>query len=214
MARPRGRDKLKHVTKEELQKLIEAGKSHSEIAEIYNVAKPSISRKAKREGIMIHEKKMYPALFAAQKLARKYKLMPPTDLELVCEQEGLHVVFSEFAPSISGMIEGNEIYINKNHSKSRQRFSLAHEMGHYFLKHNTNKHVDDTVMFRKNADSSPMEKEANLFAAELLMPKNALDEALKDKENIDTDDIESLAAEFEVSSIALSFRLQNIGYQL
>jgi Zn-dependent peptidase ImmA (M78 family) len=59
------------------------------------------------------------------------------------------------------------------------------------------------------------ELEANLFAAELLMPISLLE---KDLEKIDVVDLEDeaivakLAARYKVSTQAMTFRLANLGY--
>mgnify|MGYP001004694758 FL=1 len=60
-----------------------------------------------------------------------------------------------------------------------------------------------------------MEIMANKFAAELLMPEKELrDELDKHDDFIDTDVdiIAEMARKFEVSTTAMSFRIQNLGY--
>lgn len=50
---------------------------------------------------------------------------------------------------------------NVNYERERQRFTLAHELGHIFLQHHTkNKHLPEYIK----------EQSANAFAGELLMP--------------------------------------------
>lgn len=51
------------------------------------------------------------------------------------------------------------IFFNDKHSVERQRFTIAHELGHILLKH-----------YFKNKEYNQLEKEANMFAARLLMP--------------------------------------------
>ena len=66
-----------------------------------------------------------------------------------------------------------EIYINSNMGEGRRNFTIAHELGHYFLNHELN---DYCRLFRdlQNMDhkKDPQEVEANYFAACLLMPSD------------------------------------------
>ncbi len=83
----------------------------------------------------------------------------------------------EFTIKINGAIyrDSNQytIYINKNLDQEKKRLTIAHELGHYFLKH-----LDkDGILFSLSDDirydfeySGFEEREANIFAVELLMP--------------------------------------------
>ncbi len=54
---------------------------------------------------------------------------------------------------------------NVNFDLTRQRFTLAHELGHIFLKHHTK---------NKNLNAYIKEKSADAFAGELLMPRDIM----------------------------------------
>lgn len=87
----------------------------------------------------------------------------------------------------------------------RARFTIAHELGHYFL------HIKDdarqiVTSFRRG--QSPRETAANKFAAELLMPKNLIKEEYA-KMVIPVSD--TLAKKFEVSKPAMRIRLDSLG---
>ena len=110
------------------------------------------------------------------------------------------------------------IGVNKNHSEKRRRFTMAHELGHFLLhSKETPLFVDKTVkVLYRNLESSTgemvKEREANAFAAALLMPRGLL------KIEIDNSDIESigsitkhLAKKFNVSEKAMEHRLTNLG---
>lgn len=56
------------------------------------------------------------------------------------------------------------------------------------------------------------EKEANLFAAELLMPKQFVDRDLKAVKVLDEDSLQLLAHRYDVSVQAMTFRLAYLGY--
>lgn len=62
--------------------------------------------------------------------------------------------------------------------EGRKNFTIAHELGHYFLNHQLESHIDSFV----NEDCShknPIEYEANYFASCLLMPSDKLTKAIK-----------------------------------
>ena len=99
----------------------------------------------------------------------------------------------------------------------RRRFSIAHEFGHFILHNHPGIHIDKGFFFRNKISeevNNPNEIEANRFAAELLMPKNFIVQALQNysKNFFEDDIIERLARDFKVSKAAMGFRLQNLGY--
>jgi Zn-dependent peptidase ImmA (M78 family) len=114
------------------------------------------------------------------------------------------------------------IGVNAAHPENRVRFTLAHELGHYLLHEGETLHFDGkkpgfTVSLRssysaKGTDDN--EKEANLFAAELLMPAKFLERDLRgsNADLLDENALHSLATKYKVSAQALTFRLANLGY--
>jgi Zn-dependent peptidase ImmA (M78 family) len=73
---------------------------------------------------------------------------------------------------ISGAVEHDQhrILINQLDPVSRQLFTLAHEIGHIILHKNLGNKIDFRSSLANTND--PTEKEANRFAAELLMPED------------------------------------------
>lgn len=142
-------------------------------------------------------------------------------LEDLCKKLSLTCLSAEYPPEISGAIikdddgEGYTIYVNKDHPKSRQRFTIAHEIGHYisflngsFSKEGLekNKGFEDKFMYyRKDGNSSSAEIEANLIAAELLMPEERVKTLIKDNLTI-----EEMADIFFVSQAAMTIRIQKL----
>ncbi|HEY4248477.1 MAG TPA: ImmA/IrrE family metallo-endopeptidase [Lacunisphaera sp.] len=111
--------------------------------------------------------------------------------------------------------------MNANHSEARQRFTIAHELGHFFLHAGDPVFVDQSFVMMRDTASSEGEKveerEANLFAAELLMPAKLIVKEVEDMDDIDIVDdgkIGRLADKFGVSVQAMSFRLANLGVSL
>ena len=130
---------------------------------------------------------------------------------------------------ISGLIfrDGTEVImgINSNHAETRKRFTIAHELGHYFIHANNQLFVDKVfaVKLRDHRSSEAVsieEIEANAFAAELLMPTRFLQRDFEKLqpgildydswEGMD-DVIEKLAHTYQVSKQAMTIRMINLG---
>jgi Zn-dependent peptidase ImmA (M78 family) len=118
-----------------------------------------------------------------------------------------------------------KIVVNVNKPRVRQSFTLAHEFGHYVLHRDwLDAHKEDglvdfaeyvdggTPLFRHDTPVLTSEteiireREANNFAAELLMPEDKLRELW----DINPD-IERAAEIFRVSKIAMALRLERLG---
>lgn len=103
------------------------------------------------------------------------------------------------------------IGVNSSEPPVRQRFTIAHELGHFFLHPKKDAFVD----YRDNAKGvmrTPREKQANMFAAALLMPRQIL---IKDSRAIaidgfSEDELSTLAKRYDVSEEAMRFRLINL----
>ena len=112
------------------------------------------------------------------------------------------------------------IGVNADHHEHRQIFTTAHELGHFLLHDFDDLHVDRQlkVWLRSELSSQGIddeEKEANLFAAELLMPVRFLGEDVDKIGAIDLEDedvLRRLAKKYGVSTQAMTFRLGYLGY--
>lgn len=111
------------------------------------------------------------------------------------------------------------IGINRNQAPVRQRFTIAHELGHLLLHEPSQVHVDRGFRVRLRSGSSRDgidrdEMEANRFAAEILMPIDFLRRDLEKQEFDLADDsqLRSLARRYGVSTQALAIRLNGLGY--
>ena len=112
------------------------------------------------------------------------------------------------------------IGVNTHHAPVRQNFTAAHELGHLLLHDQEQLHVDHGFRVRLRDDVSSQgtdeaEREANLFAASLLMPKEFLEADLASEESVDLLDdglLCDLARKYGVSTQALVNRLKNLGY--
>ena len=158
----------------------------------------------------------------AKRLRRKFSPdVFPVDVAMIAKSAGIRVERLPLDDDLSGMafIKGENKYIivNKYHHINRRRFTIAHELGHHCL-HSTylmdNVHVDKVVLRRDQFSAEGVdekERQANAFAAELLMP--ALE--LRKWEKVDINDdiaVAALAKKLRVSTAALTFRLTNLGH--
>jgi hypothetical protein len=113
--------------------------------------------------------------------------------------------------AVSGMLLPLErqIWLNAGEVAPRRRFTLAHELGHWVCQHLEGK---TAPVYCRAADVRPepsaadraLEREANVFAAELLMPQSRLR-----SEWGQIPSIEELARRFDVSAEAMQWRLFN-----
>lgn len=122
-----------------------------------------------------------------------------------------------------------EIWVNPLEPEYRRRFTLAHELGHLFChmlpsyddKNKAEKFKDSPRTFHRDGSVSDEEREANQFAAQLLMPskmvRDASNSLLQEKRKPDGKVgmsrqafIDELAQQFEVSSQAMEYRLKNL----
>jgi Zn-dependent peptidase ImmA (M78 family) len=151
----------------------------------------------------------------------------PVDVEQVAKRLLLKVVYMDLGADVSGLLiskgDSTVIAVQGTDSSNRQRFTIGHEIGHYWLKHQfepgEHVHVDrGHLVTPRNSRSSigidPKEIEANQFAACLLMPSKLLESRIKELrvESLRDDHIDKLAQEFEVSEQAMTIRLSTLGY--
>lgn len=88
---------------------------------------------------------------------------------------------------------------------ARERWRLAHEIGHHVL------HGAEPVRTTGQWEKNELEHEADLFAAELLMPPTMVAKAVKKAERADHFDIEEMAHEFKVGRHEMEKRLRQLG---
>jgi|CXWL01.1.fsa_nt_gi hypothetical protein len=151
-------------------------------------------------------------------------IAPPVPVDKIARSCGATIAQAPDEKGLSGFLLRESpshvvIGVNKGHGESRKRFTVAHELGHLVLHAAERIHVDrSSVVFLRSPNSSkgvdPAEMEANLFAAELLMPRRFLENDVDVKKGVDLlDDKESikrLARRYEVSEQAMTIRLANV----
>jgi Zn-dependent peptidase ImmA (M78 family)/transcriptional regulator with XRE-family HTH domain len=154
-----------------------------------------------------------PIRLAQQLLARSGVVDPPVPVEKLCRLVGARVIAWKFVDALSGLVmlldDGAVIGVNKDHPPVRRRFTMAHELGHLLLGHVDQFHLD---LQSRPEDGDPpgydavLEREANEFAANLLMPAATVRSRHRDERGVAL-----LAREFEVSELSMRYRLANLG---
>jgi len=117
-------------------------------------------------------------------------LAPPVPVDKIAQWCGIKIQYAPYEGEMAGLVfqDSNKaiIGVNSLHSKMRQRFAIAHELGHLALHGAKELHLDRNFSaFRGHGISSkidPIESEANKFAARLLMPAYILSNDLKGKQ--------------------------------
>lgn len=112
------------------------------------------------------------------RLTREYYKIPKgpiTNLVSLLEQNGIAVFFLEATPDkFDGMTVHTDsnhpmIILNKSMPNDRKRFTLAHELGHQIM--HLPYRFDFEMYERLKQDPNELEREADAFAAEFLMPE-------------------------------------------
>jgi len=102
------------------------------------------------------------------------------------------------------------IRVNSDEPSLRQRFTIAHVLGHVSLGHLTMKSPEfrDPAHNYTMSNYDPKERDANRFAVALLMPEDAVKAVIM---RMTEPDIKALAEVFKVSKVAMSIRLKSLG---
>jgi len=163
---------------------------------------------------------------AEQLVVKSKTIKAPIPVERIARRQGIRIVAQPYEGNISGFYYRDKqqtvIGVNSEHHLHRRRFTIAHELGHYFLHKGLLEtvHVDREFQLKLRSDAAsqgtdPDEVEANVFAAELLMPAGFIESDLQKMSGLDLHDeslLRGLAQAYRVSLQALLIRLTNLGY--
>lgn len=140
----------------------------------------------------------------------------PIDPFLIAERLGLSVHRIPLEPDVSGMLAKHpgadpEVYVNLTDSEKRQRFSCAHEIGHYVKRISADGEEAEWGYIDRRGPLSaqgtnPEEVYANRFAAALLMPEARIKAMASEQRSL-----VAMASECNVSLEAMAHRIDNLG---
>lgn len=150
-------------------------------------------------------------------ILKRHRQAVPVDVERLASDLGLNIHYAFLDSNISGMLEcvGDDQYritVNASDPRSRQRFTVAHEIGHYLKhRHLIGDGLDDDRAYRSTAAGKyhntaigpKQETEANKLAASILMPQDSIDEYVR----MHGKQVKKLADIFGVSEHAMSIQL-------
>lgn len=135
---------------------------------------------------------------------------PPIDVHVIARDLGVGVFARPLPDLLSAMIirhgDNAVVAVNAYHPPVRQRFSIAHELGHFVMDEESQYFVE----FDPQSDGDPphydwsKERRANIFAAELLMPADRV------KADAGASSLSRLARRYDVSQAAMGFRVTNL----
>ncbi|MBU9358787.1 ImmA/IrrE family metallo-endopeptidase [Burkholderia multivorans] len=152
-----------------------------------------------------------PARIAQSYLEQFWNQQLPVDPVAIAQAAQIRVFMNPEMGGLAGCYyEDNgvpTIEYNGNDPLVRQRFTIAHEVGHHALRHGP-RFRDSTESFSLG-NYDPVEAAANKFAAELLMPAAVVNAMIRAH---DITNLEQLAAIFNTSSVAMKYRLKNLGW--
>ena len=104
------------------------------------------------------------------------------------------------------------IYLNNSAAKTRQIFSLFHELAHVLLHGNSISKFDDRYIVHLPPPQQRIERFCNAFAAEILMPSDDFNVQLAALGQISDVSVEKLASRYQVSREALLRRILDRGF--
>ena len=138
-------------------------------------------------------------------------------LLLLCREAGIDVLDADLR-DIAGALrregEGWRIYLNREDGPGRRYFTLAHALGHYAL------HAEEGRAFAESrftrpltpgADDGGVEREANEFAACLVMPAAMIHALLAGRPPTERQVVD-LSGRCGVSPLAMAHRFGSLGY--
>lgn len=159
------------------------------------------------------------AKIKARMIFEKHHLHCPVDLYYLAKNLNIEIREFNMPEKLSGFARKMRdvwwadnkflIILNKNQSFYRKRFTITHEIGHIVLNH---KPMDYTFSFHdieehKDKKLAWIERQADVFATELLMPKNIFLDMYFNRNIKDVSELQKL---FGVSRQAVEIRIEQI----
>lgn len=166
-------------------------------------------------------------LHLAEDIASKYDY--PVNLLNIADDEFIQVILDDYGSTcFDGLTwfepDTNDFYIhlntnphkNNNPYTTKGRFTLAHELGHYFIPNHRYALMNGTlkphgsVSYLSNQFAWKIEREADAFASSLLMPTDSFKDYIRRKP-FNFQLISDIAERYKVSKSAATLRFTDIG---
>jgi Zn-dependent peptidase ImmA (M78 family) len=149
----------------------------------------------------------------AEGIAKALELGPGGDLTGIVQRLGGQIVFLDFENATARdegsieieAVENFKIFLPPFFHRARDRFTIAHEIGHYVLHYLSSN--SKSPMIAKRSGAEDYEREANWFAAALLMPEEEFRRMYSKHDG----SLEALAAIFDVSKATATVRISELG---
>lgn len=151
----------------------------------------------------------------AETIAESHQTSQGIDLDAILSESSIELWAKSFKEPFDGLLvkdeQGYRVICNlakgNSPTSSRGRFTIAHELGHYFIdEHRTA--LEGFLMpslGEKAIKDNEMEREADLFASHLLLPTQLIRKAFK-KTGIGMEGIQKIASNFRVSMKCAAIR--------
>lgn len=135
--------------------------------------------------------------------------LEPVDLDAVTRHLSIKVIYKDLGDGIEGACKSigakRLVVLNPNSRGTlKERFTLAHEIGHLFIHHGS--YLCGTDSFFTYKTQNEEEQEANDFAAEFLLPRKAMISALR-KNDLNYPEIERISEAYKTSISVAAIRL-------
>ncbi len=163
----------------------------------------------------------------ANEIAQKYEI--PIPLLDIAEEELIKVICDDYgSTTFDGLTwfdtETDDFFIHLNTNRMRNnkpesvkgRFTLAHELGHYFIPHHRQGLISGelkphgSVNYLIIQSEWQLERDADAFASNLLMPTNSVKDLILGR-RFDFSVIDDMAEKYKVSKSAAALRFADIG---
>lgn len=159
----------------------------------------------------------YPEVLLARRIVRKYNISIPFDLDKIVKKYAVLIYKAIPIDGVDGVSlniktpgKTPTVIVNTNFPLTRQRFTLAHELGHLIIPWHLGTIVDDIYSESyKSFAYQDIEQEANRFAAEILMPQQWVKDLIQNNTNTLAQLHKYIARQAGVSEHAAVIRLIN-----
>ncbi|MBB6043379.1 ImmA/IrrE family metallo-endopeptidase (plasmid) [Borreliella yangtzensis] len=143
-------------------------------------------------------------------LKHKILLIPVPIIKIAMEEDLkiFEIGFQDKHKDFSGYIQLNEksLYINENMSLENKRFTIAKHLGHYLMHKDQIKNLSKNENYYNDIQDSQMITEANIFAANILVPTITLKLKLSKYKSIEYPQ-KAIAKEFQVTENTIYLKL-------